>query len=104
MEEFNSDFADRLAAGLTQLVIDSDKDDKDFVVIIEGHQLPCSKALLRKDSKFFDAFFNFGPEKGSIEIQGGGIDLASFQTILKFWQTSQLDVNAANVQELLRGA
>jgi hypothetical protein len=98
---------DDLSGNLTQLNLQEDNavacTQHDFVIVIEGQELVCNRELLRKNSKFFEAFFNFDPDKESIQIQGGGLDYDSCRTLLKFWETSQLDASVSNIQQLLLG-
>lgn len=107
-DDTHSDPLDSLTAGLTQLHVQPEVDyvsAEDFVIVIEGHRLTCSKELLRRNSEFFAAFLNFDPDKTSIDIHGGGgLDLASCEKLLNYWQTGQLDVNGGNAQALLQGA
>jgi hypothetical protein len=75
----------------------------DFVITIGDQSIACNRELLRRNSKFFEGFFNFDPSRASIHIEGGGLDYPSCQALIQFWQSSQLDVSSRNVQDLLLG-
>jgi len=98
----NDDDVDGIISDLSKLAIQNEQNEK-FSIFINGQCLKCSKELLRTNSKFFDAFFNFDPDKESIDLKGGGLDFASCETLLKYWRTSRLEISTNNAQDLLRG-
>ena len=94
-----------ITSDLTKLSLQNDLSilpEEEFVIEIQGQTLKCCRELLKRNSKFFEGFFNFEPNKKRIHIEGG-LDFDSCEKLVQFWQTAQLDVSGSTVQELLLG-
>jgi hypothetical protein len=59
---------DDISSDLSKLNIQNDRNEN-FSIYIDGHCLQCNKELLQTNSKFFEAFFKFDPEKESIQVK-----------------------------------
>jgi len=111
MEDINKESdLDDLTAELTKIKLQPNEahtviqNPEDFLIEIQGQRLTCNKELLINNSKFFEGFFNFEPDRQSIQIaEGGGLNFASCQQLVQFWTTSHLEINSSNAQELLLG-
>jgi hypothetical protein len=57
-----------ISSNLLKLNIQNDRNEK-FSIYIDGHCLQCNKELLQTNSKFFEAFFKFDPNKESIQVK-----------------------------------
>ena len=97
---------DNLDIELEALVI-KENDEKTEIkrqlkIILGDKELLCDIDVLKRQSRYFEAFINFDPDREEVEIKGG-VEESACSAIIDHFNGEELKINEDNFQDLLQG-
>ncbi|XP_068602535.1 kelch-like protein 6 [Brachionichthys hirsutus] len=77
----------------------------DVVLVVQGHDFPCHRAMLAAASHYFRAMFCNGLKESHEErVDMKGLDSGTMDLLLEYTYTSRAQITHANVQRILEAA